>query len=331
MRSRWFLAAALLSAAVHAQTSRIGEIEFFGYSGLDAAAVLKALPIHEGGQLSRSLKKERIKEAARKVTGIEPTDVAIVCCDAKGESMLYIGLGKSGGSFAYNPVPAGTSGFPQSITRLYRQTMNATMRAVLKGNASEDYSKGYSLSADAKLRSKQLEMRDYAVRNASLILEVLENSSRGQQRIVASELLGYAEQSERQFAALAHASRDANAEVRNNAVRALLVLAQSDPKVAAQIPAAEFIPMLHSGTWTDLNKAAGLLEPLSASRDPKLLAQLREQALGTLMEMARWRSPGHSYTAKMILGRIAGIEEKRLEEIVEKGEVQTILNAIKYR
>jgi len=130
---------------------------------------------------------------------------------------------------------------------------------------------------------------------------------------------------------LAHAGHDANADVRNNAVRALLVLARSDPKVAAQIPAAEFIPMLHSGIWTDLNKAAGLLEPLSAGRDPKLLAQLREQALGTLIEMARWRSPGHSYTAKMILGRIAGIEEKRLEEIVEKGEVQTILDAIGYR
>jgi hypothetical protein len=172
-------------------------------------------------------------------------------------------------------------------------------------------------------------MREYALLHGELILQVLESASDDQQRIVASELLGYAEQSEKQIAALAHASHDANGEVRNNAVRALGVLARSDPKVAAQIPSAEFIAMLHSGTWTDLNKSSNLLYQLCAGRDQKLLSQLREQALDTLIEMARWRSPGHSYAAKMILGRIAGIEERRLEEIVEKGEVQTILDALK--
>jgi hypothetical protein len=329
MRSRLLLATAAFSAAAYSQNSRIGEIEFFGYSGLDVAAVREALPVHEGDQLSRSLKNDRIRAAARQVTSIEPTDVANVCCDVKGQSMLYIGLGKSGGSFAYNPVPAGTSRFPERVTKLYDQAENATMQAVFKGNASEDRSKGYSLSADANLRSKQLAMRDYALGHASLILEVLESSPDHRQRIVASELLGYAEQSGKQIAALAHASHDSNDTVRNNAVRALLVLAESDPKVAAQIPAAEFIPMLHSGTWTDLNKASGLLEPLSAGRDPKLLGRLREQALETLIEMARWRSPEHSYSAKMILGRIAGINEERLEQIVEKGGVQTILDSLK--
>jgi hypothetical protein len=206
--------------------------------------------------------------------------------------------------------------------------MDAMVGAVSKGNAGEDYSKGYSLSADAKLRSKQLAMREYALVHEELILQVLENSADAQQRVVASELLGYAQQSSKQMAGLARASHDANGGVCNNAVRALLVLARSDPKVAAQIPASEFIPLLHSGTWTDLNKACGLLDPVSAGRAPKLLSQLREQALDALIEMARWRSPGHSYAAKMILGRIAGIEERRLEEIVE-GEVQTILDALK--
>jgi hypothetical protein len=322
MPSRLLLATAAFSAAASAQS--------FGYSGLDTATIRKALPVHEGDQINRSLKTVNgIKAAVKHGFDIEPTDVATVCCDARGESMLYVGLGKAGGSFAYNPVPTGTSSFPKNITKLYDESENANMRAVQKGNASEDDSKGYSLSADSKFRSKQLAMRTYAVGHGELILQVLESSSDRQQRIVASELLGYAEQSERQFVALAHASRDANSEVRNNAVRALVVLARSDPKVAAQIPAAEFIPMLHSGSWTDLNKASLLLALLSASRDPKLLSRLREQALDALIEMARWRVAGHSYAAKMILGRIAGIEEKRLEEIVEKGDVQTILDALK--
>jgi HEAT repeat protein len=172
-------------------------------------------------------------------------------------------------------------------------------------------------------------MRDYALEHSNLILEVLESSSDGRQRSIAATLLGYAAQSKRQIAALAHASQDANNEVRNNAVRALGVLARSDPKLAAQIPAEEFIPMLHSGAWTDLNKGSLLLDQLSVARDTKLLSELREQALDALIEMARWRSPGHSYAARMIIGRIAGIEEKRLEEIVEKGEVQAILDALK--
>src|SRR5207245_130573 len=132
-------------------------------------------------------------------------------------------------------------------TKLYDETEKATMRAVFLGNAGEDDSKGYSLAADPELRSRQLAMREYALAHADLIIQVLESSSDGQQRIVASELLGYAQQSQAQLVALAKASRDSNDEVRNNAVRALVVLARSDPKVAAQIPAAEFIAMLHSG------------------------------------------------------------------------------------
>ena len=330
MRSRLLLAAAAFSAAAYSQTVRLGEIEFFGYSGLDIAALRKALPVHEGDQVSQSQKTVNgVRAAVKQVAGLEPTDVATVCCDSKGEAMIYIGLGRQREDFKYNSAPTGTSSFPTNVIKLSDETGKAWMQAVFKGNAGEDDSKGHALSADAKLRSKQLAMREYALTHEELILQVLENSSDAQQRVVASELLGYAQQSDKQIAALAQASHDANGDVRNNAVRALLVLARSDPRVAAQIPAAEFIPLLHSGTWTDLNKACGLLEPLSAGRDPKLLSRLREQALDTLMEMARWRSPGHSYSAKVILGRIAGIEEKRLQEIVEKGNVQTILDALK--
>jgi hypothetical protein len=66
-------------------------------------------------------------------------------------------------------------------------------------------------------------------------------------------------QSSSQIAALVHASRDSNSGVRNNATRALLVLAESNPKRAKEIPADKFIELLLSGTWTDLNKASGLL------------------------------------------------------------------------
>jgi hypothetical protein len=45
--------------------------------------------------------------------------------------------------------------------------------------------------------------------------------------------------------------------------------------------------------------------------------------------MARWRSRGHAGTARILLGRIAGIEEARLQQLVAGGEVEQILNALK--
>jgi len=87
--------------------------------------------------------------------------------------------------------------------------------------------------------------------------------------------------------------------------------------------------MLNSGSWTDGNKAGFLLDELSKGRDPKLLSQLRAHALDSLIEMARWRSRGHAGTAGILLGRIVGIEETRLQQLVGAGEVDQIINELK--
>jgi hypothetical protein len=86
--------------------------------------------------------------------------------------------------------------------------------------------------------------------------------------------------------------------------------------------------MLNSGTWTDRNKGAMLLEILSVRRDARLLGQLRRQALPSLIEMARWRNPGHAGNPRMILGRVAGIEENRLAQLVAKGNVEEIIREV---
>ena len=58
----------------------IGEIEFFGYKGLDVERVRAALPFHEGemfppaGSPSPDL-KDRIRRAVRGVLGRDATDV----------------------------------------------------------------------------------------------------------------------------------------------------------------------------------------------------------------------------------------------------------------
>jgi hypothetical protein len=71
--------------------------------------------------------------------------------------------------------------------------------------------------------------------------------------------------------------------------------------------------------------------PATKSRDPKLLGELRSGALVSLIEMARWQSSGHAYDARILLGRIAGIEEKRLEQLAKEDDVDEIIGALPIR
>jgi hypothetical protein len=95
------------------------------------------------------------------------------------------------------------------------------------------------------------------------------------------------------------------------------------------IPAGDFVEMLNSGEWTDRNKAGGLLGELTRSRPARLLRTLRSRAFDSLAEMARWEA-GHAQSAREMLGRIAGIEESRLEMLVaDDSRVAEIVAAAK--
>jgi hypothetical protein len=337
MKRALLLIILLLAVVALAQENhrRIGEIDFYGYGGLDLDKIRAVLPLREGDDFGDSdaaffEMMDRIKAAITKVIGKPPTDIAVVCCDDQGGQMIYIGLpGKSMRNVPDNPPPKGTARFPTGVIDLYQQTMEASSKDVRKGASKEDESKGYALSSNPELRAKQLATREYATHHERLVLSVLASSKDAEQRIAAAHILGYARQSKEQIAALVRASYDADETVRNNAIRALGVLAQSNRRVAARIPAEHFIAMLSSGSWTDRNKVGFLLDELSRRRDPKLLSQLRSQALDSLIEMAKWRSRGHAGTARILLGRIAGIEETRLQQLVDAGEVEQILTALK--
>jgi hypothetical protein len=341
-----FLILILLTLTVAGQTetavaqaelrpARVGFIDFYGTAGFDVGKVRAALPIREGETFPTAVAlhatRPRIEETVRRVTGRPATEVAIV---SPGQDvwLFYIGLsGTSVKSFPYNPAPKGTARLPEAALDIYRQVDAAFLSAMQRGATGEDDSKGYALSSDdATLRARQIEMHEYAARHEDVIRAVLRSSADNRQRQMAAELLGYANQSRRQIADLVRASHDPDDVVRNNATRALGVLAKSDPKVAARIPAAGFVEMLNSGKWADRNKAGGLLMALSRWRSPKLLAALRARALESLLEMARWRSTGHAYPARMLLGRIGGIEEARLQELVwDDAQLDVIIKAVR--
>lgn len=333
MRPTLLLIVVLLAAVAFGQDKhrRIGEVDFYGYADLDLDKIRTALPVREGDDFPDSHDAfldtvKRIQEAVKQAIGKPPSDVAVVCCDAQGQGMIYIGLpGSSMRVVPYNPAPKGEIRFPTQIIDLHQQTMEASSKAVLNGTAKGEGGKGFALSTDPELRSKQLATREYALRHGPLVRKVLASSNSAEHRTVAAHFLGYARQSTEQIAALVRASHDSDESVRNNAIRALGVLAESGPKVADRIPAEGFVAMLSSGSWTDRNKAGFLLTELSKGRPPRLLNQLRSQVLDSLIEMARWHSRGHADFARILLGRIAGIEEARLQQLVDAGQVDQII------
>jgi hypothetical protein len=308
---------------------RIGDIEFFGYKGLDIAGIRNALPLKEGDAYTEET-KAAIRQAVSAALGKAPTDVAAICCDEQGNRLLFIGLpGASSKSFAYHPEPQGEQRLAPDIMDLYSRLDPAIEAAVRKGGgaAEEDDSNGYALIQDPAARSLQLAVHDWAVQHEAELLRVLESSSAVEHRRVASDALGYARQSRQQILALVAAARDRDDDVRNNATRALGVLVRSKPALAAQIPPDTFIEMLNSGVWSDRNKSAGLLAQLTDQADPALLGKLRSLALDSLLEMAAWRQPGHAYFSRMLLGRVAGLPEDRLHDLAWNGPIEVIIEA----
>jgi hypothetical protein len=318
-------------ASAQPEPTQVGIIDFFGYKGIDLVRVRAALPLREGDTIIWSgsgESKAAIRAGVRNAIGRDSTDESFVCCE-DGKWLVYVGLpGASSKPVTYNPVPKGDARFSPDVVKLHQTMGDALMTAVKAGDANEDRSQGFSLSENPDLRAAQMAIRDHALANEAEVFRVLESSVDAEQRAMAASALGYVRASSRQVAGLARASLDADDNVRNNAVRALGVLIAAKPEFALEVPSSSFIQLLTSPTWSDHNKGAMLLEALTRNRDAELLRRLRAAALDNLLEMARWRSNGHAFTARTLLGRIAGIEEGRLQKLASSGDGDAIIRAL---
>jgi len=322
----------LISALVRSQTIEIGEVDLFGQTGLDEQKVRAALTIHAGDKIAAEQWPDatlKLNEAIQKVLGKPPTDVALVSFDKHGKTMVFVGLpGPTIKTVRPRSAPTGTAKLPDDASNLYKTFIERLPKALAEGNLKEDDSKGYALVSDPEMHAAQLKMRDYALANEGIIRLVLKTSASADQRQAAAMLLGYANRSKAQIDDLAAAATDADNGVRNNAVRALVVISHGDPASMRLFPVEVFVDMVRSGTWTDRNKGGWMVEALTQGRDPKVLNLVKKSALPSLIEIAHWTNPPHASSAWLILGRIGGIEEKRLQEMVAKEDVRGILATV---
>jgi hypothetical protein len=308
---------------------QVGQINYFGYGGIDLAPIRAQLPLRVGDTITfATFDESAIKSFLARAAGHPPTDIDIVCCDDAKRLLIYIGLaGSSSRPVPTTSSPRGPQHLAATALKLYDRQMSALESAVRRGVAAEDDSKGYALNIDPALRQIELSIHTYAMTREAEFERVLRNAADPHQRLVASEFLGYVPRSSTQIKALAEAVNDSDGEVRNNAVRALSVLAGARNARPLSIDPQPFIALLFSGKWSDRNKGSLLLARLTEGRDPGLLAALRKEALPPLDEGSAWSDSGHAGAFLMILGRIADIPEDKLQQMIAGGNSAAIIAA----
>ena len=320
-------ASAPVAAASPSETYRVGGIYFFGCDGAHVDEIKQAIPIHTGEKFPLSgMKnvKRQISQAVWKTIRCFPTDTAIIT-NNNNVWTIYIGLpGRNFVKREIPPPPTGNVKLPPKAVSLYDSMMDTQSKLLSKGEALvEDDSKGYSLSRNDELRAKEVQFRDFAIQHSDSAFDVLKNSSNDQERGVAAMLIGYLDPSKVQIDALQTAALDASSLVRNSAIRSLGCIASADPEYSRLLDPGVFARMLNSGTWTDKNKSEFVLSRLLENAPADVIAQIKDNSLHALCDMACWDKP-HAMGAQYMLVNATHLPSESISEPATKGDFATL-------
>lgn len=303
-----------------AQGPPVGVIDYYGVRKVPRKALEAALGLQEGQPLPRS--KGDVEERLEKVPGVVGARLEAVCCE-EGKAILYVGIQERGAPrFDYLDPPQGTVRLPVEAHYAYAQFLACVNEAARDGDAEEDLTQGHSLFHRPACRQWQEKFLELAKEHESKLREVLRDSGDDEHRAIAAYLIGYAPDKRTVIGDLLRAVRDPEDTVRNNAVRslaAIAVLGARRPDLELRISPTWFIEMLGSLLWQDRRAALMTLLTLTETHDERLLAHIRERAIGDLKEMALWRHLPHALPAFILLGRATGVSEERIQEAWSSG------------
>jgi len=318
----------LLSGQSDFQLPAIQTIDFYGLRSVSEGRVRQALHIKEGDTPPESPLPAQLRIEA--IPGVASARLNFVCCE-KGKTTLYVGIQEKGGpGLEFRPAPTGAVRLPFDVPPAGQAFEQAFSMAMQAGDHVEDQSEGHSLMHFAEARAAQKKFITLAALHPAILHDVLRNSADARQRALAAMVLGYAADKRDVVADLIYGTHDLDDEVRNNSTRALWIIAkfaQRKPDLGIQVPAAVFIDLLNSLVWTDRNKSSYALLETTEKRDPTILAELRERALPSLVEMARWKAIGHAQPALFLLGRIGGMSEDDIQSAIDRGDREAVISA----
>jgi hypothetical protein len=307
----------------------IGIIDFFGVRKASVDRLKKALGVAEGGPLPRS--KAEVEDKMELVNHVVRARLEAVCCE-DGKAVLYIGIEERGApTFHYRESPEGTAKLPEEVVDAYLDFFDKLQTAIRQGDIVEDLTRGHSIMANRDAQAAQLKFLPLAEKHEAILREVLRNSEDEVERAMAAYVIAYVPKKATIINDLQYALQDPNDGVRNNAMRSLLgltILSEKQPELGLKVSPTWFVEELNSLVWSDRNKAATALLTLTEKREAGLLEMLRERALDALIDMARWRHLSHALPGYILLGRMAGIEEARLQTAWSEGKHQPLTEEI---
>ncbi len=330
---RFLLRTAILMAVTlgttQAQAPPIGIVDFYGLRSLSEARVREALKIKEGDLPPNSL--EEIQARLEALPNVRQARVTGVCCEG-GKTIIYVGIDENGvTNLKFRPAPNGRVRLPDEMMQTSHSFEDALGKAIQRGDNREDDSQGHALFNAPEARPFQEHYIEFAARNLELLRRVLRESSDAEHRALAAEIIGYASNKRAVVEDLVYGMSDPDSNVRNNSMRALSIIARfaySHPQQHIEVPWDPFVEMLNSIEWSDRNKSSWALFNLTEKRDPRLFSRLRERAIPSLVEMSRWHSPGHAQAAFFILGRVAGLSDKEIEQAWSSGKREVLIETV---
>jgi hypothetical protein len=325
----WLLFLTAECCVAQSQRGPIVAIDFYGAAIVDFTRLRAVIPFQVGDLFEKGATfQERSPDEFQKLINKNRISYAPVFIPELNGWVLYVDVEPPDTlPQIWNPAPAETDKLPSRIVHLYEHAMDRYVDGGIF--AGDETTNGYSLSKDPIMRADELKLIEYARAHANFVYSVLKRSASPRDRIAAAWIVGYAPMGSDQLTALLHVVMDPDSSVRNNAIRVLAVLASHDAGIARQIPPDPFIPMLHSLTWSDRNKAMFLLDPVTAARDPRTIESLRRQAIEPLRQMSRWTYWGHASMALVLLGRIAEIPEARLQTLLQARDAAAIIDQVR--
>jgi hypothetical protein len=324
---------AIGAADAIAQLPPIGSIDFYGARKTTPAQMREALGVSVGDTVA-ALTLFAVSARLADLPGVVSAAVDPVCCEG-GKTMLYVGIiEEDAPAFTPRVPPGGASLLGADILRVGQAFDAAHQRAIMRGIMSEDISEGHSVASDSTVRMIQRRFVAIAASNLDSLRTVLRTSANPDHRALAAQIMGYAANKQSVVDDLVYAMRDPASEVRNNATRALALiagLAQRRAELGIRVPFEPFIDLLNSLAWTDRNKASLALMQLTESRDPAMLAALKARAFDSIVDIAQWTNPGHAVPGVFMLARIAGISDADAFAMYERGEKEKIIEAARKR
>lgn len=326
----FFLFNLIFSVAVFAQERPpIGTIDFYGLGKISEQRVREVLPVKVGDVIKSSADIKKIEQSLAEKLNVAEVQLGGYCCTNDGKTAFFVGVrAKNIPPRTFRPAPKGTVRLTAEIIKTGDEFTAALRQAVSKGDASEDDSAGHSLMNNPEAHLIQQKYIPLANGNLSLLRRVIRESADAEHRAVAAEVIAYADDKAKIVEDLLYATKDSDSKVRNNAMRALAIIAgyaQKSPEKNIRVPYEPFVEPLDSIDWTDRNKSAFALMRLTEKRDARLLKLLKAHSLPALFEMAQWRSAGHANAPLIILARVAGISEEEIGRAVVSNDRASLI------